>query len=61
MYIVQRRKNEKSSWHTVKSSKGKYQAKELHVAILFFEKAAKEYPGKEHRIIDGKTDTIVYP
>ena len=59
MYIVQRRRTDLSSWHTVKSPHGKYQGKDIETARMFLEKAKKEFPGKEHRIVDGKTGEVV--
>jgi hypothetical protein len=59
MFIVQRRKNSDSEWHTVKSPRGKYQGKDIETARYYLAKARKEFPGKEHRILDGKTGEVV--
>ena len=60
MYLVQRRKNEKSNWHVVKfGQKGKAQAKTTNDAISVMNRCIKEFPGYEHRIIDTKTNEVI--
>jgi len=59
MFVVQRRKNENSQWHTVKFKKGKAQAKTPTDAISVMNRCLKEFPGYEHRIVDTKTNETI--
>ncbi len=63
MYVVQRRKSENSQWHTVKfprgKDQGKAQAKTIELVKPILERCQKEFPGKEHRVLDTKTNNVV--
>ena len=63
MFVVQRRKSENSQWHTVKFPKGKdqgkAQAKTPELVKPLLERCMKEFPGKEHRVLDTKTNQVV--